>query len=88
MCIKLGLHPEREQNANAAFENDVNVRCRCVTEARQTAFGCVTNIQRTLNATHQLPVHQRESVLPDDNGRNPCFEKLKIRINPYTHKSV
>ncbi len=23
------------------------------------------------------------AVLPDDNGRNPCFQKLKIRINPY-----
>ncbi len=24
------------------------------------------------------------AVLPDDNGRNPFFQKLKIRINPYT----
>ncbi len=38
---------EREQNANAAFENDANVRCRRISEARQTAFGCVTNVRRT-----------------------------------------
>ncbi len=35
---KLGLHQ------NAACENDVNVWCRRVTEARQTAFGCATNV--------------------------------------------
>ncbi len=29
-----------------------------------------------------------DAVLPDDNGRNPFFQKLKIRINPYAHKSV
>ncbi len=29
-----------------------------------------------------------KAVLPDDNGGNPFFQKLKIRINPYTHKSV
>ncbi len=28
------------------------------------------------------------AVLPDDNSRNPFFRKLKIRINPYAHKSV
>ncbi len=38
---------EREQNANAACENDANVRCRRIPEARQTAFGCVTNVRRT-----------------------------------------
>ncbi len=36
---------EREQNA--ACENDANVRCRRVPEARQTAFGYVTNVRRT-----------------------------------------
>ncbi len=28
-------------------ENDVNVRCRRISEARRTAFGCVTNIRQT-----------------------------------------
>ncbi len=41
--LKLRLH----RNANAACENDANVQCRRVTEARQTAFGCVTNVRRT-----------------------------------------
>ncbi len=27
------------------------------------------------------------TMLPDDNGRNPFFQKLTIRINLYTHKS-
>ncbi len=38
---------EQNSNAKAAFENLVNVRCRRVTEARQTAFGCATNIWQT-----------------------------------------
>ncbi len=29
-------------------EKDANVRCRHVTKARQTAFGCVTNVWRTV----------------------------------------
>ncbi len=44
---KTGFTLEREQNANAAFENDANVWCWCVTEARQTAFGCATNVRQT-----------------------------------------
>ncbi len=35
-----------------------------------------------------LPLVYSRPVLPDDNGRNPFFQKLKIRINPYAHKSV
>ncbi len=31
---------------------------------------------------------QFEAVLPDDNGRNSLFQKLKIGINPCTRKSV
>ncbi len=38
---------EREQNANAACENDANVRCRHIPEVRQTAFGCAMNVRQT-----------------------------------------
>ncbi len=38
---------EQNANANAAFENNANVRCRRIPEARQTAFGCVTNVRQT-----------------------------------------
>ncbi len=41
--IKPGLH----RDANATFENDVNVRFRCVTKVRQTAFECAINIGQT-----------------------------------------
>ncbi len=41
MLYKAAFTSEREQNANAACENDANVRCR------QTAFGCVMNVRRT-----------------------------------------
>ncbi len=41
VSFKLRLHQ------NVACENDANVRCRRVTEARQTAFGCVTNVRQT-----------------------------------------
>ncbi len=44
---KAGFTSEREQNTNAAFKNDANVWCRHVTEVRQTAFGCATNVQQT-----------------------------------------
>ncbi len=44
---KAAFTSEREQNANAACENDANIRCRHIPEARQTAFGCVTNVWRT-----------------------------------------
>ncbi len=46
--LSAGFTSEHKQNANAAFENDVNVRCRHVTEVRQTAFGCATNVWRTV----------------------------------------
>ncbi len=39
---KADLH----RNANAAFQNDANFQCRRVTEVRQTAFGCATNIRQ------------------------------------------
>ncbi len=38
--VEPGLH----LNANAACENEAIVQCRCVTKARQTAFGCATNM--------------------------------------------
>ncbi len=38
---------EREQNANIAGENDANVRCRRIPEARQTAFGFAMNVRWT-----------------------------------------
>ncbi len=41
--VKPGLH----LNMNAACENEAIVQCRCVTEARQTAFGCATNVPQT-----------------------------------------
>ncbi len=44
---KAAFTSEHEQNANAACENDANVWCRCIPEARQTAFGFVTNVRRT-----------------------------------------
>ncbi len=44
---KAAFTSEREQNANAACENDVNVRCRRIPEVRQIAFGCVTNVRQT-----------------------------------------
>ncbi len=42
---KAGFTLECEGNANAAFENDVNVRYRRVTEVMQTAFSYVMNVQ-------------------------------------------
>ncbi len=42
---KAGFTSECEQNPNAAFENYANVRYRRVIEARQTAFGCATNVR-------------------------------------------
>ncbi len=49
MYYKAAFTSEREQNANAnaACENDANVRCRRIPEARQTAFGCAINVRRT-----------------------------------------
>ncbi len=44
---KAAFTSEREQNANAACENDANVRCRRIPEAKQTAFGCAMNVRRT-----------------------------------------
>ncbi len=38
---------EQNANANAACENDANVRCRRIPEARQTAFGCAMNVRQT-----------------------------------------
>ncbi len=38
---------ECKQDANTTFENDANVRCKRVTEVRQTAFGCAMNVWRT-----------------------------------------
>ncbi len=40
--LKLSLH----LNTNAARENKAVIQCRCVTEARQTAFGCARKVQR------------------------------------------
>ncbi len=56
---------ECKHNANMAYENNANVLCRCVTDARQTAFGFATNIRRIaivaqLNAICQLSVLQIE----------------------------
>ncbi len=46
---KAAFTSERKQNANAnaAFKNDANIRCRRIPEAKQTAFSCVTNVRRT-----------------------------------------
>ncbi len=41
--VKPGLH----LNANVVCENEAIVQCRCVTEARQTAFSYVTNVRQT-----------------------------------------
>ncbi len=44
---KWELKPRLHRNTDAACENDANVRCRRIPEARQTAFGCATNIWGT-----------------------------------------
>ncbi len=44
---KAGFTYEHEQNTNAACENEAIVECRCVTESKQTAFDCATNIRQT-----------------------------------------
>ncbi len=55
----------------------------------------VTYWDRALNGALQSPSIDKRPrgfdytpVLPDDNGRNPFFQKLKICINLYAHKSV
>ncbi len=47
MARKAGFTPEREWNANALCENEAIVQCRCVTGARQIAFGCATNVRNS-----------------------------------------
>ncbi len=64
-----GFISECEQNENAACENDGNIRCRLVTQVRQTAFGYAANIR----AIRQLSGFQREFAYDMFRCRHTCF---------------
>ncbi len=70
MC-KAGFTLECEQNANAAFEYNANVQCRCVTEAKQT------NVWRTAEP-RTAECYSSLYTIRETNfffGENMCFSE-------------
>ncbi len=82
--LKPGLH----QNTIVAFENDANIRCKRVTEARQTAFGCATNVRRTAEC-YPLTVSTSKGIRVQYVyvGSIRCFGECRT-IYKFTHINV